>query len=319
MKLSVNKYFVILFSFIFLVCVDASAQKSKKQLEKEKKENLKKIQEASKVLEQTKVEENATIGQLNAINEKVRAQQSLIGTIKKEIKYMARDIDDNQLLITSLKLDLSKMKTEYEQMVYEASKTDNNYNKLLFIFSSQTLYDIYLKYKFLEQYADARRKQAEQIMKVNEELINQNIVLKSKRIAKENLVGIAAIAPKIAAEIFGLAIIEDEIQTIQENSTRFVIVQTEEPESTIEVNKASLKFQLNHKRGSLAAILNVLSDCKMNLTKIQSLPVIETPWKYSFFVDVTFEEYKEYEKAKAIIEIMAEEFKILGTYKNGRK
>ncbi|MCL7765023.1 prephenate dehydratase [Polaribacter sp. Z014] len=140
----------------------------------------------------------------------------------------------------------------------------------------------------------------------------------AKRISKENLVGIAAIAPKIAAEIFNLEVIEDKLQTIKENATRFVIVQTDEPEVDVEVNKASLKFQLNHKRGSLAAILNVLSDCKMNLTKIQSLPVIETPWKYSFFVDVTFEEYKEYEKAKAILEIMAEEFKILGTYKNGR-
>ena len=57
----------------------------------------------------------------------------------------------------------------------------------------------------------------------------------------------------------------------------------------------------------------------MSLTKIQSLPVIETLWKYSFFVDVTFEDYKDYEKAKTIIEIMAEEFKVLGTYKNGRK
>ena len=141
----------------------------------------------------------------------------------------------------------------------------------------------------------------------------------AKRISKENLVGIAAIAPKIAAEIFDLEVIEDEIQTIKENSTRFVIVQTEKPEINKEVNKASLKFQLSHKRGSLAAILNVLSDCKMSLTKIQSLPVIETPWKYSFFVDVTFEEFKEYEKAKAIIKIMAEEFKILGTYKNGRR
>ena len=141
----------------------------------------------------------------------------------------------------------------------------------------------------------------------------------AKRISKENLVGIAAIAPKIAAEIFSLEILEDKLQTIKDNSTRFVIVQTAKPEVNKEVNKASLKFQLNHKRGSLAAILNVLSDCKMNLTKIQSLPVIETPWKYSFFVDVTFEEYSEYEKAKAIIEIMAEEFKILGVYKNGRK
>ena len=142
----------------------------------------------------------------------------------------------------------------------------------------------------------------------------------AKRIAKENLVGIAAIAPKIAAEIFDLEVLEDEIQTMKDNATRFVIVQTQEPTHRIDhINKASLKFQLNHKRGSLAAILNVLSDCKMNLTKIQSLPVIEMPWKYSFFVDVTFEDYKDYLKLVKIIEIMAEEFKILGTYKNGRK
>ena len=142
----------------------------------------------------------------------------------------------------------------------------------------------------------------------------------AKRIANENLKGIAAIAPKIAAEIFGLQVLEDDIQTMKDNATRFVIVQTEKPKLVpSQINKASLKFQLNHKRGSLAAVLNVLSDCKMNLTKIQSLPVIETPWKYSFFVDVTFEKYSDYQKLVKIIKIMAEEFKILGTYKNGRK
>jgi len=142
----------------------------------------------------------------------------------------------------------------------------------------------------------------------------------AKRIAKANIKGIAAIAPKIAAEIFGLQVLEDDIQTIKDNSTRFVIVQTKLPTHSIEgINKASLKFELSHKRGSLAAVLNVLSDCKMNLTKIQSLPVIETPWKYSFFVDVTFDDYTEYQKLVKIIDIMAEDFKILGTYKNGRK
>ena len=142
----------------------------------------------------------------------------------------------------------------------------------------------------------------------------------AKRIANENIKGIAAIAPKIAAEIFGLQVLEDDIQTMKDNATRFVIVQTEKPKVVpSQINKASLKFQLNHKRGSLAAVLNVLSDCKMNLTKIQSLPVIETPWKYSFFVDVTFEKYSDYQKLVKIIKIMAEEFKILGTYKNGRK
>ncbi len=142
----------------------------------------------------------------------------------------------------------------------------------------------------------------------------------AKRIAKDQLKGVAAIAPKLAAEIFGLEVIEDEIQTMKENATRFVIVQTQQPNNGIDqIDKASFKFQLDHKRGSLAAILNVLSDCKMNLTKIQSLPVIETPWKYSFFVDVTFEDYNDYKKASAILGIMAEEFKVLGAYKNGRK
>ena len=142
----------------------------------------------------------------------------------------------------------------------------------------------------------------------------------AKRISTNKLKGVAAIAPKIAADIFDLHIIEDEIQTIKDNATRFVIIQTTPPNNGInDINKASLKFQLDHKRGSLATILNVLSDCKMNLTKIQSLPVIESPWKYSFFVDVTFNDYKYYQKAIAIIKIMALETKVLGTYKNGRK
>ena len=89
------------------------------------------------------------------------------------------------------------------------------------------------------------------------------------------------------------------------------------PES--EINKASIKFDVDHKRGSLAALLNVMSDCKLNLTKIQSLPKIETPWKYAFFVDVTFDAYKDFEKAKSIMSLMAENFKILGEYKNARR
>jgi prephenate dehydratase len=80
------------------------------------------------------------------------------------------------------------------------------------------------------------------------------------------------------------------------------------------INKASLKFILDHQRGSLAAVLNVMSDCQLNLTKIQSLPVIETPGKYAFFVDVTFDDFNNYDKAKKLISIMASKFKILGEY-----
>ncbi|MEO1030211.1 MAG: prephenate dehydratase [Bacteroidota bacterium] len=141
----------------------------------------------------------------------------------------------------------------------------------------------------------------------------------AKQISAGNLKGMAAIASKNAASLYGLNILAESIQTIKHNETRFVIVRRQNHLlERKEGNKASLKFELDHKRGSLATILNVMSDCKLNLTKIQSLPKIETPWKYAFFVDVTFEDYKDYEKANSIMQLMAENFKVLGEYKNAR-
>ena len=130
----------------------------------------------------------------------------------------------------------------------------------------------------------------------------------ARRIQAQQLKGIAAIASKTASEMYDLEILAPSIQTIKNT---FV------PEN--EINRASVKFELDHKRGSLAAVLNVMSDCKLNLTKIQSLPKIETPWKYSFFVDVTFEKYEDYAKAKSLLLIMAEYFKVLGEYKNTKE
>ena len=142
----------------------------------------------------------------------------------------------------------------------------------------------------------------------------------ARRIQEKQLKGIAAIASKTASEMYDLEILAPDIQTIKNNMTRFVIVKKENsfvPEN--EINRASIKFELDHKRGSLAAVLNVMSDCKLNLTKIQSLPKIEMPWKYSFFVDVTFEKYEDYAKAKLLLVIMAEYFKVLGEYKNTKQ
>lgn len=142
----------------------------------------------------------------------------------------------------------------------------------------------------------------------------------AKRIQEQNLSTIGAIAPKVASELYDLEIISPEIQTIKNNATRFIILKKHNkvlPKK--EINKASLRFITDHKRGSLATVLNVMSDCNMNLTKIQSLPVIETPWKYAFFVDVTFDKYEDFEKGKALLKIMSEDLRILGEYKNARK
>ncbi|WP_166963141.1 prephenate dehydratase [Yeosuana marina] len=141
----------------------------------------------------------------------------------------------------------------------------------------------------------------------------------AERIHKNQLKNIGAIASEYAATLFELDVLAHSIQSIKHNETRFVIVKrtnSEVPKE--EINKASIKFESDHKRGSLATILNVMSDCKLNLTKIQSLPIIEKPWKYAFFVDVTFETYSDFDKAKSILNIMTQGLKILGEYKNAK-
>ena len=133
-------------------------------------------------------------------------------------------------------------------------------------------------------------------------------------ISKNRTTARGAIAGVRAAEIYGLEVLSSSIQTIKNNVTRFVIVQKGAIEQQNNITKAAWKFVLDHKRGSLATALNIVSDCNLNLTKIQSLPVIEKPGKYSFFVDVTFSDNKDYYKAKSLMEIMATAFKVLGEY-----
>ncbi|MBN8640323.1 MAG: prephenate dehydratase [Flavobacteriales bacterium] len=142
----------------------------------------------------------------------------------------------------------------------------------------------------------------------------------ARRIHQNQTKGIAAIASKVAAEMYDLTIIAPEIQTVNNNTTRFFIVSREENTLSKEhINKASIKFELDDTPGSLATVLNVMTNCKLNLTKIQSLPIIETPFQYSFFVDVVFEKYKHYEKAKKILELMTNHFKVLGEYSNNKQ
>ena len=139
----------------------------------------------------------------------------------------------------------------------------------------------------------------------------------ARQIQENNWSGIAAIAPAVAADLYDLEILASDIQTIKNNATRFIVIKTQNkalPED--EINKASIRFITDHKRGSLATVLNVMSDCNLNLTKIQSLPIIETPWKYAFFVDVTFEKFEHFAKAKSLLDIMSEDFRVLGEYKN---
>jgi len=141
----------------------------------------------------------------------------------------------------------------------------------------------------------------------------------AKRIQQENLKGIAAIASSLAAEKYNLEVLASEIQTIKENATRFFILTNEENRSSVSANKASIKFITSHKTGSLAEVLTILAKHHLNLSKIQSMPVVETPWKYAFFADFVFDGYANYFNAIQEIKEKVETLKVLGEYTKGKR
>ena len=88
--------------------------------------------------------------------------------------------------------------------------------------------------------------------------------------------------------------------------------------STKQINKASIVFTLPHQRGSLASILSIASFYNMNLTKIQSLPILGREWEYQFYIDISFDSYEQYKKAMNAIHPLTSDLKILGEYEDGK-
>lgn len=138
----------------------------------------------------------------------------------------------------------------------------------------------------------------------------------ARRIAEKGTGSGAAVASKSAAEIFGLNILSSGIHNLQSNFTRFLILERPGSANGKSADKASFKFVLANKPGSLAGILNILRDFELDMTKIQSLPVPQEPWKYAFFIDVLFKEEDKFDSALEVLRLMTEELKVFGTYKN---
>lgn len=137
----------------------------------------------------------------------------------------------------------------------------------------------------------------------------------AKRIKEQNLKGVAAIAGKQVANRFGLKILDSNIQSMKENKTRFVLLGRNQNIIKEKVNKASIKFELSHEIGGLSNVLQLFSTFKINLTKIQSLPIIGKPWQYAFFVDVLFDDYHLFSEVVVMLEKAVEKLKILGVYR----
>ena len=133
-------------------------------------------------------------------------------------------------------------------------------------------------------------------------------------VANEGLKGVGAVASTLAAELYGLDILAESIETYKQNFTRFLILDDDLKVNKAVINKASMCFTLSHTPGSLAHVLTILSFYGMNLTRIQSLPIPGQEWQYFFYVDIKFDDYVRYEQALSAVRPLMEDLNILGEY-----
>ena len=127
----------------------------------------------------------------------------------------------------------------------------------------------------------------------------------------------AAIAGKAAAELYGLSILTQKIQTNKNNFTRFLYLNKQSPDSNIAADKASLSFHTDHARGSLAKVLTKIASHGINLSKLQSMPIPAKEWTYRFYADMEFEKLTSFKKMLLDISPLTYELKVFGVYKKG--
>jgi prephenate dehydratase len=142
--------------------------------------------------------------------------------------------------------------------------------------------------------------------------------LSAKHIHQHKSKHIAAIASKLAAELYDLDMIAPNIHTLKNNYTRFLVLQREEAATKVDnADKASVNFHTDHSKGSLAKVLMTIADGGINLSKLQSFPIPGSDFKYSFHVDMEFDTITRFETVIEQIKPLAEEVKIYGVYKRG--
>jgi len=149
---------------------------------------------------------------------------------------------------------------------------------------------------------------------------SEDTALSAKLISKEGIKGVAAIASGLAAKLYNLEIIAADIETNKHNYTRFLVVGRPNQDKHTQLmeqgrlNKASLVFSVPHEEGSLSKVLTILAFYHINLSKIQSLPIVGQEWQYLMYIDVYFDDYQRYKQSLDAIRPLCEKFRVLGEY-----
>ncbi len=181
-----QRFLIVFILLIFFVNNLVNAQ-SLKELEKKKKGNKKEINYINKLLKSTQKDTKKSYNKFLILNKKINARCDLISNINEEKKIIDTKIEDHKRVISSLESDLKQLRDEYAKMIYYAYKNRNSYHRLMFIFSSKDFNQAYKRLKYLQQYSEYRRKQAEVIMQTKQILTNKLAEFDTKKAEKQKL------------------------------------------------------------------------------------------------------------------------------------
>lgn len=152
---------------------------------------------------------------------------------------------------------------------------------------------------------------------------HEDTALAAKDIFDKNMKGVAAVCSKRAAEIYNLEVLAEGIETNKRNFTRFLVLAHEsmdlDARKSSKIDKASLVFVLPHKEGSLSQVLSVFSFYDINLTRIQSLPIVGREWEYQFYIDLAFDDCNRYKQSVNAILPLISDLKVLGEYESDKQ
>jgi prephenate dehydratase len=148
---------------------------------------------------------------------------------------------------------------------------------------------------------------------------SEDTALSAKQVQQHKSKHVAAIASKLAAQLYNLEIVGPDIHTLKNNITRFLIMVPSKLKMSVEgANKASLYFQTDHSKGILSKILSKIASAGVNLSKLQSMPIPGSTFKYGFYLDLEFDTQKQIQKVFTDVESMTKNFKVFGMYQKGK-
>ncbi|MBK6836672.1 MAG: peptidoglycan DD-metalloendopeptidase family protein [Bacteroidetes bacterium] len=181
---------LLVFGFIFISPVMLLAQggkQNKKELENKKSKLKAEINTINELLHETKTSKKLSMNQVAMLNTKLKVREELISTISSEIRLINNQINSNQKEVTDLNANLTKLKTEYARMIYYGYRNKDSYNKLMFIFAAGDFNQAFQRLKYIQQYNEYRKKQAEAITKTQIQISEKIVELESKKNEKKQL------------------------------------------------------------------------------------------------------------------------------------